>query len=156
MAIVVNPLNKNFKVSIKHEDEELIFTFKQLDYKTKNLITSLALDVKSGNYSIDTGLQIFYNIKYGLKKVEGLTDAEGNEYELRREGGQADAPIEDECVDELLATPLSDNLQYTAMNLSKSMLPNEIVHPFTQKPLDGVEVVSDAKGVKKKSTVASK
>lgn len=156
MAIVVNPLSKNFQVKIKHEEEELLFTFKQLDYKTKNLVTSLSMELKSGSYSVDSGLNIFYNIKYGLIKVEGLVDAEGNPYQLRREGGQTDQPIEDECVDELLATPLSNELQYTALSLSSSMLPEAILHPITQKPIEGVEVVSSGKGVKKKSLTARK
>lgn len=156
MAIIVNPLSKNFQVKIAHEDEQLIFTFKQLDYKTKNLITSLSLDLKSGSYGVDTGLQIFYNIKYGLLGVTGLEDEDGKPYELRREGGQASAPIEDDCVDELLATPLSNELQYTALALSNTMLPSEIVHPLTQKPIEGVEIVNSGKGVKKKSSKVSK
>jgi len=154
MALVVKPLNHNFKIEIKHEKEKIIFTFNQLDYRTKSLISSLITSVKSGQYSMDATMQIFYNLKYGLRKVEGLVSPEGK-YELSFEDDKKTI-LTDVCVDELLATVISDNLQYAARELSRAVLPSEIVHPLTLRKLEGVKVVVDENGVKKKSLKASK
>jgi len=152
MAIVVKALSEDFKVEITAEEEKLIFTFKQLDFKTKNLITSLITGVEGGQYTLDTGLQIFLNIKYGLVDVEGLVDEEGNKYELRRESEKG--PITDDCVDELLATAFTNQLQFTARELGRAVLPTEIKNPLTGKAVEGVKIVSGTKGVKKKSSKA--
>jgi hypothetical protein len=146
MALVVKPLNSNYKVSIEAEEEKVTFTFSQLDYRTKSLISSLTTSVAGGQYSIDATMQIFYNLKYGLKAVDGLLGADGEPYKLEFE----DKNLSDNCVDELLATPVSNNLQYTARELSRSVLPNEIVHPLTLKKLEGVTVEANKDGVKKK------
>ena len=42
MSIVVRPINKLFKIIIKHEEEKLEFNFRQLDYKTKAKINTLS------------------------------------------------------------------------------------------------------------------
>lgn len=148
MSIVVSPLNKNYTIQIMHEEEKLRFTFNQLDYRTKSLVTSLTTEVKNGNYLSDSTMQIFYNLKYGLKKVEGLTDAEGKPYQLQFDDVD-NKVLTDACVDELLATPFNDNLQYVAHRLSLSTLPTEIIHPLTLKKIEGVDVMP-VDGIKKK------
>ena len=76
MAVIVKPLSKNFQVKFKHEDEEIIFTFHQLNYKTKSEITSMVTNVRNGQVTIDATLQVFYNIKYGRIGLMNLnTDA---------------------------------------------------------------------------------
>ncbi len=148
MAIVIKPLNENFKIEIAHEEEKLTFTFRQLDYKTKSLISSITTDVKQGQYMSDSTMQIFYNLKYGLKKVEGLETEDGKPYKLRFESKDK-IKLEDACVDELLATEFSDKLQYTAHKLSYAVLHTEITNPLTGEKLEGVELVNTG-GVKKK------
>ena len=147
MALIVKPLTSNYNVSIEAGEEKIMFTFKQLDYRTKSLISSLITSVNGGQYSVDATMQIFYNLKYGLKEVNGLFDETGEPYKLQFD----DTCLTDACVDELLATEISNELQYTARELSRSVLPNEIVHPLTLKKLKGVTVESDKDGVKKKS-----
>lgn len=149
MAIVISPLKQNFKIEIAHEEEKLVFTFNQLDYKTKSLIASLTTDVKNGQYMSDSTMQIFYNIKYGLKNVEGLEDDNGKPYQLRFLDNTK-SELEDSCIDELLATTFSDKLQYTAHKLSFATLPSEILHPITGRKIEGVAFMP-ATGIKKKS-----
>ena len=52
--------------------------------------------------------------------------------------------LTDKCTDELLASEISDNLIFVARELSKNRFPNELKHPLTQKPLEGVEVIQKA------------
>ena len=151
MAVIVKPLSKNFQVKFKHEDEEIIFTFHQLNYKTKSEITSMVTNVRNGQVTIDATLQVFYNIKYGLKKVEGIVDAEGKPYELQFEDKEK-TELTDECVDELLATELSDGIQFTARELTNAVLPSAILHPLTKKPIEGIEVIPAEKTVIKKKS----
>jgi len=148
MAIVISPLKQNFKIEITEGEEKLVFSFNQLDYKTKSLIASLTSSVVSGKYISDSTMQIFYNVQYGLKDVEGLTDHEGNPYKLRFETNKKQK-LEESCVDELLATPFSDKLQYTAHKLSLAILPSEIKHPITNQKIEGVEFIVTS-GIKKK------
>jgi hypothetical protein len=148
MAIVVKALSTNYTVEIKHEEEKLRFIFNQLDYRTKSLVTSLTSEVKNGSYISDSTMQIFYNLKYGLKKVEGLEDEDGKPYKLEFEDVD-NKVLTDACVDALLATPFNDNLQYVAHRLSLSTLPTEIIHPLTLQKIEGVEVIP-VDGIKKK------
>jgi len=151
MAIVVSPMGRIFRVEISHEEEKVSFDFKQLDYKTKAKITSLVTSVDKGQLMIDAALQVFYNLKHGLKAVSGLTDEKGAAYKLQFEDAQK-TELKDDCVDELLATVLSDNLQYSARVLSESVMPSQIQHPLTGEKLEGVEVIppSELGGTSKK------
>jgi hypothetical protein len=149
MAIEVKPLNTRFTVAIEHEEEKVTFIFSQLSYKTKSYIGSMCSRVEQGKFIEDGGLKIFYNLKHGLKSVKGLVDAEGKPYKLKFEDREKTA-LTDECLEEILATPLSDKMQFAALELSKTMLPNEIKHPLTGKKIEGVEVVP-TDGVKKNS-----
>lgn len=152
MAIIVKPIDAIFKVVLTHEDEKVELHIKQLDYKTKSYITGLVTKVNQGQITIDSALTCFYNIKFGLKKVVGIVDEEGKPYELQFEDKQK-KELTDECVDMLLATELSDNIQYTARELSKACYPSQVLHPLNNQPIEGIEVIpaSQLKGTKKKS-----
>lgn len=144
-------MQKDYKVKFTLDSGELIFTFKQLSFRTKSEITSLVTGLQNGQLSIDSTMQVFYNLKYALKSVEGLKDAEGNEYKLKFDDKQR-TTVTDECLDELLATSFSDALVYTGREFNNAMLPEEIKHPLTGAKLEGVEVMtSNAGGVAKKS-----
>ena len=147
MAITINPINKIMKVTIEEGEEKVVLKFKQLDYRTKSHITSLVTGVKQGQLSHDSMLQVFYNIKYALKDIEGVTNEDGSEYKLRFID---ETELEDSCVEELLACPFNDKLQYTAHALANSALPNEVTHPLTGKALEGVSVIIEQGGVRKK------
>lgn len=145
MAVIVQPVGRIFTVKISHEDESIEFGFKQLDYKTRGDITAAVSTVKQGQFMIDSSLQVFLNIKHGLKIVKGLVDEDGKPYQLKFEDNSK-KELTDECVDELLATVLSDNLQFAAREMASSSMPTEIRHPLTGKPLEGVEVILPKKG----------
>jgi len=152
MSIIVKPIDELFKVILTEGEDSVEFFIKQLDYKTKAHITGLTTNVKQGQVTIDSALTCFYNIKYGLKKVVGLEDVDGKPYALDFEDKEKRS-LTDKCVDELLATPLSDNLQFSARELSRACYPDKVLHPLTGQPIEGVEVIpaSQLKGTKKKS-----
>ena len=151
MAIIVKPIDQLFKIILTEGKDSVEFFIKQLDYKTKSYITGLTTNVKQGQVTIDSTLTCFYNIKYALKKVVGLEDENGEPYKLEFEDKDQKC-LTDKCVDELLATPLSDNLQFSARELSKACYPDKVLHPLTLQPIKGVEVIpaSKLKGTKKK------
>ena len=149
MAIQVKALENNFRVQISSDEDKVICTFKQLTYKTKSLITSLVTSVKQGSYSLDLTMQMFYNIKYALKNIEGIEDVEGSPYKLEFEDDGSKFCLTDKCVDELLATVFSDQLQYTARQLNDHVLPTAIVSPLTLQPIEGIEILP-SEGIKKK------
>ena len=150
MAIIIKPIDQEFKVIISEGKDKLEFFFKQLDYKTKSYITGLTTNVSQGQVMIDSTLVIFYNIKHGLKRVKGLFNPDGTGYKLEFEKeGKA---LSDKCTDELLATPFSDNLIWVARKLTDACYPKVILHPLTNKPIKGIKVIpaDKMKGTKKK------
>lgn len=149
--ITVRPINELFKVEIKGEDATVGLFFKQLNYMTKAHITSLCTSVEKGEIQIDALGQVFYNIKYGLKKVEGFADEKGEGYKLQFEKKDEHA-LTDDCVDALLATEFTNHMQFIAKSLADSILPKQIMHPMTNKPLEGVTIIPahELKGVQKK------
>lgn len=155
MPVVVRPSGYQFGLEIEAGKDKLKLKLKQLTYKEKGLITSLATSNKAGVISQDTSLVVFYNLKYAVKGVEGLTDEEGNPYKLTFD---EDGSLTDECVDELLGTPFSDSMQFAALKLSEPSFPSQVVHPLTNKPIEGVSVIPADKlnGPRKKSTKQSK
>ena len=151
MAIIVKPIDELFKIVITEGEETIAFFIKQLTYKTKAHITGLTTTVSQGQVSIDSSLTCFFNLKYGLKKVEGITDEEGKPYKLEFESNSEDA-LTDKCADELLAVSFSDKLIFAAQNLSLACYPTEVLHPITNRPIKGIEIVpaSEMKGTTKK------
>ena len=77
MAVVVRPINEEFKLVLTEGEDKVEFFIRQLDYKTKSHITGLTTSVRQGQVSIDSTLTCFYNIKHGLKRVVGLEDEDG-------------------------------------------------------------------------------
>lgn len=152
MAVVVRPINEEFKLVLTEGEDKVEFFIRQLDYKTKSHITGLTTSVRQGQVSIDSTLTCFYNIKHGLKRVVGLEDEDGKPYQLEFEDKEKTV-LTDKCVDELLATPISDNLQFAARELSRACYPDKILHPLTNLPMEGVEIIpaKQLKGTKKKS-----
>ena len=151
MAIIVKPIDAEFKVVLSEGEDSVDFYIKQLDYKTKSYITGLVTKVNQGQVTIDSTLTCFYNIKFGVQRVEGLLGVDGKPYEVEYEGPDKKC-LSDKCVDELLATPISDNLIFAAHKLSEACYPDKILHPLTGQPMEGVEVIpaDQLKGTKKK------
>lgn len=138
--ITVESMGKNFDIVIKSDEDEIRFTFKQLNYFQRNKVATKSTAYESGKLYLDVGLQVFYNLKYGLKNVEGLSGENGEPYKLRFDGEE----LTDDCVDELLACPISDKIIYAARDLSGA-IPKEITDPVTNKPIEGIEVIKSDK-----------
>jgi len=141
--LIVYPSKREFQVTIAHKEEVLEFTFIQLDYKTKSLIHASTTSMQHGELVIDSNLQVFLTLKYALKAVKGLFNSGGNAYELSFEKGDNNA-LTDDCLDDILATPLSDNLVYTGSQLLNG-IPKNIVNPLTGAPIEDIKIV-DSKG----------
>lgn len=148
MALVVNDMKTRFNIEIAYKEEKLIFTFRQLTYKEKNIITGLTTEYKQGQAVVDTSLTCFYTLKYGLIDVHGLVNADGTKFDLEKEeGGEVNT---DDCIDTLLNAPVSNGLIFAANNMLQG-IPTEITHPLTGKKINGIEIVKIDPPVKKKS-----
>jgi len=138
MSISVRPAGYEFKLAIEAGEEKVEFTLKQLTYREKSYITGLASTTVKGEMSIDSTLTCFYNIKYALKDATGIVDENGDPYKLKFDD---DKTVSDECIDELLASDISDQLQYSALHLSENRFPDTVIHPLSRVPIEGVSVI---------------
>ena len=77
-------------------------------------------------------------VKYGVKSVSGLEDADGNAYELAKD----ESGLSDSAVDDLLNVEPGETLSLVCLNLIKG-LPGTFVDPNTGQELKGVKVLSD-------------
>ena len=146
--ITVQPMGREYSITIKASaKEKLILKFRQLTYFERNKVASASTRYTQGNLSLDIGLSCFYNLKYALKEVKGLQDADGKPYKLEFEKGVDE--LTDNCVNELLACPLSDKLLYIASELGAA-IPEKILDPVSGKPIEGVEVRPPKKSSTKK------
>ena len=139
-------MGKRFNLEITLEEEKVIFTFAQLSYFTRSKIAGMVTSLRQGEVYVDKALECFYNIKYALKDVEGLTDEEGKPYKLSFEKGVDE--LTDACVDELLSTEIEDKLLLAAGSLAGA-IPKEIVHPLTGLPVEGIKILDDKEGLQK-------
>jgi hypothetical protein len=149
MSIAVRSIKETFKLEITVEDEKVIFTYRQLNYKLKNLIAGLVTSIRAGNIYVDTGLSCFYHLKYAVKEVQGLTNLDGTPYLLEFESEEKEA-LSDKCTDELLAGSFSDKIIFASKQLINS-IPDKIVNPITGQALEGVEIILEEQAVKKTS-----
>lgn len=140
MAIVVSSIKTPYKIIFKHEEEKVEFTFRQLSFKTRNIIAGLSTTQKNGRIITDSTLALFLNLKYGIIDIKGLVDPEGEEYKLEFEDETKEA-LSDDTVDALLMVPFSDNLIFAAREMIEGV-PNKITHPLTGATLENVEVIS--------------
>ena len=85
-------------------------------------------------------------VQYSLKDVEGLTDSNDNEYELRFD----DNGLTEDCLDEILNIETSMKLVTTCVTFING-IPKQIITP-DGKPLEGVKIVNPKQGKKKKTS----
>ena len=85
-------------------------------------------------------------VQYSLKGVEGLTDSNDNEYELRFD----DNGLTEDCLDEILNIETSMKLVTTCVTFING-IPKQIITP-DGKPLEGVKIVNPKQGKKKKTS----
>lgn len=140
--IKVEKMGRRYGLEVTAGEEKVTFTFAQLDYFSRNKVATLSTAYREGRLILDVGLACFYNLKYGLKEVKGLGDSEGGPYVLEFDDGVDQ--LTDNCVNEILACPISDKLLYAADQLG-SHIPKEIIDPVTSKPVEGLEVIPPEK-----------
>lgn len=90
-------------------------------------------------------------MKYAIKDISGLEDADGNKYELARE---EDGSLSEETLNDLFNLSSSYKLSAISLQLLNS-IPDEFMDINTGKKLDGVEFIVDKDQKGKKKTVVS-
>ena len=150
MALIVNDMSTKFNLVISHEEEKLIFTFRQLTYKEKNKIAALTTEFKQGKAVVDSSLTCFYVIKYGLIKASGIKNPDGTPWELEKETEDNIEVNTDNAIDTLLNSEVSNGLVWSA-NSMMGGIPTEITNPLTGRKIEGIEILKVEEGSKKKS-----
>jgi len=140
--ITVNPMGQRFAMELAAGEEKVTLIFTQLNYFTRNKVSTMATSYSEGKMYLDIGLAVFFNLNYALKEVKGLANPDGSAYKLTFEEGTE--VLTDLCVDELLALPFSNTLIYAARDLGAN-IPDEITDPVTGKKIEGIEVISPEK-----------
>ena len=84
-------------------------------------------------------------IKYAVKDVKGLKDADGTDYKLSLD---PNGVLTDECVDDLMNMQFNAELGAVCMALLEKV-PDKFVNPITGKPIEGVEFVKESNSEKK-------
>lgn len=74
-------------------------------------------------------------IKHGLKEIKGITDYDGNDYELEFEGES----LTDDCVSELLMLPQKEKMMTCAWQFLNE-IPDKLVDLSTGKTLKGAKL----------------
>jgi hypothetical protein len=103
------------------------------DQKTE--ATQCTMTTAGGNTTLDLlGAQCIY-LKYGLKKIEGVKDSSGKDYQLSFDGDC----LSDDSLTELMTLPIMDSV-YNYFWQSLNGMPDELKDPSTGKKLKGVKL----------------
>jgi hypothetical protein len=124
---------------IKVKIEDITVTLAPLSFDQKSEAQEM---ISRGTVKQDLRLLskgIAQMVKYSVKKVDGLEDAEGNPYQLDFDGDS----LSDSCLDDLLNLEVQEKLQSACLSLLRG-IPREIVDSHG-KPIQGVEVIRDSK-----------
>jgi hypothetical protein len=108
---------------------ELTFKLAPLSYKQKIEIQNIFKESKDAEGSI-------LCLKYSVKDVEGIETLNGEKYNLSFD----ESGLTDTCLNDLLNIELSPKLMIACATLVNG-IPQEIVHPVTGKPLEGVKII---------------
>lgn len=117
----------------------LVFTISPLTFDQKSEIQALAV---SGNFQ-DSLRSAKLAVKYALKDVSGLEDADGNEYKLELD----ESGLKEDCLDNIFNVPQSEDLTKVCLSLIKGVS-EEFKDPFTGKKLKDVSVVKESSAKK--------
>lgn len=128
----------NERIKVKMDD--LTFLLSPLTFDQKTEIQALSM---TGEFK-KTLEAAKLAVKYSVKDVKGLEDSSGKAYKIKSD----DLGLTDECLNELLNSEQSDNLQVACLAFIKG-IPKDFMNPFTNKPLKGVKIIKDSKGKKK-------
>lgn len=113
---------------IKLKIDDIIVTISPLSASQKAEINTYHMDFAKGNIESATNA-VVTAMKYAIKDIEGVEDADGKPYELEFDGDY----LSDDCVSDLLNLELNGKLQTVACSLANGV-PNDF-------DLEGVEFV---------------
>ncbi len=114
--------------------EEVEITVKPLNMYHKDEIDACYM-MEGGVKQVDAGKQIHLLLKYLVDDVKGIHDYDGKEYVVEK----LDGHLTDDCVMELLNTPFSDKLIYSAFQL-KNNIPEKFYSFATREEMEGVSI----------------
>ena len=133
---------KIYRISdrIRVKIEGLEFILGPLTFDQKSEIQALAA---SGEF--EKSLQSAkLAVKYGLKDVHGLEDANGNNYELQTD----EAGVSNDSLNEILNLTQNEKIQMACLGLLQGV-PSQFTNPFTGEKLEGVSIVKENRSKKK-------
>jgi len=85
-------------------------------------------------------------IKYSLKDIDGIKNADGTKYVLDKD---KDGNLESNIIDDLMNAPFSSELVLVAFNLLNG-IPTEFIDPETGEKIKGVDYVKSEGSAEKK------
>ena len=119
----------------------LVFKISPLNKFQKEKIQTLSLQDKLIQSATEA-------IKCAVKSVDGLKDANGEEYQLELDDNKE---LTEDCVDDLMNLEIGPQLATVCASLL-SGIPKEFVDPYTGKKLEGVAWVKSGEKTEKKSS----
>jgi hypothetical protein len=121
---------------IKIKVKDITFTIAPLSQLNKMEMTSSIDTVVGGNqeYSLAKARRVL--MKYGLKGLEGVTDYNGKPYELEFDHN---GDLTEECLSEVWGLEESNIYLHAAWQCLQEV-PDQILDPLTDKPLEGVSL----------------
>lgn len=117
---------------IRIKIDGLIVTVSPLNYHQKAEIETYLIGFARGDVSLAAKAMVSA-VKYSLKDIEGVEDADGKKYELEFEDGV----VSDDCVSDLLNLDISTKLQSTCTAFLHGV--PKSFHDQNGEPLEGVE-----------------
>lgn len=122
--MIIYPQSSRFEINIG----EVTFVISPLSYQHKGHVSSFFAKKNGINFE-DQINAAFYSIKYALKDIKGVKNADNSEYKLVFEGDS----ITDECANEVLQLAESQDLIVA-----------------TAKMIEGIPALKKLKGIKVK------
>lgn len=126
------------RIKVRIHDVTVTLAPLSFDQKTEAQDIMLRGSVQKNMQLLSKGIASL--VKYSVKNIEGVEDADGNPYKLEFDGDS----LSDSCLDDLFNLDIQDKLQAACLSLVKG-IPKEIVDDKGQ-PLEGVVILSDKKG----------
>lgn len=130
------------KVKLISPDKETLgFILSPLTAKQKGEVAA-CLSMRGGDAVQDRWEMVRLALKYSLKAIEGIEDADGNPIQLSLGD---DGGLTDESMDTVVNIPDMDLAYTAALQLASGTTAGQIINPSTGNPFDNVEVVINPK-----------
>ena len=125
------------KDRIKIKVDKVTISISPLSYDQKVEVQDFMLKATTGD--IKSGMEgARLAIKYAVKTIKGVTNADGSEYSLELENNS----LTDECVEDLTNSEMNNKLTIICCSLLGGIT-KEFIDPTTKKKLEGVSVLKN-------------